>query len=148
MGGKSRKGGAAEGFLGKSFVSRYKLKIGEVHGGFFGYQFRNPIVKDIFVVGEAAGQTLPLTGEGIRRSVYHGLKCGDIIQDIIDNKISLEQGRREYRNFVLKGKQGYSFLLRAQRKLPRLSNWKLSLIFGFLSIKPFTKFMWKRYEDI
>lgn len=132
----------------KSFVKRYNLEIGKIHGGFFGYQFRDPVVKDIFVVGEAAGQTLPLTGEGIRRSVCHGLKCGDIIQKVIDNKISLAQGKSEYRNFVSRGRYGYKLLLKAQRNLPGLSNWKLNLIIWFLSIKPFTGFAWRRYENI
>ncbi len=132
----------------KKFVESYNLKIGKIHGGSFCYCLKNPIVKDIFVVGCAVGQTLPLTGEGIRRSVYFGLKCGDIIQRIIDNKISLKQGQNEYKELTLKSQRGYNYLLKAQNKLPTLSNWKLNLMAKLLCIKPIARWAWKKYETI
>lgn len=132
----------------KKFIKTYNSKIGKIHGGFFCYCLKNPVVKNIFVVGCAAGQTLPLTGEGIRRSVYFGLECGKIIQKILDNKISLRQGQDEYKELTLKGKRYYNYLLKAQNKLPTLSNWQLNLIIRFLSIKPIAKWAWKRYEAI
>src|SRR3989338_365086 len=106
----------------KKFVESYNLKIGKIHGGYFCYCLKEPVVKNIFVVGCAAGQTLPLTGEGIRRSVYFGLNCGEIIQRILDNKISLKQGQKEYRELALKYRKYYSYLLKAQNKLPTLPN--------------------------
>lgn len=132
----------------KRFIENYNLKIGKIHGGYLCYCLKEPIVKNIFVVGCAAGQTLPLIGEGIRRSVYFGLKCGEIIQKIIDNKISIEHGRNEYRESALKCRGYYNYLLKAQNKLLTLSNWKLNLIAKILSIKPIIKWVWKKYEAI
>ncbi len=132
----------------KNFVESYNLRIGKIHGGSFCYCLKNPVIKNIFVVGCAAGQTLPLTGEGIRRSVYFGLKCGEIIQKILDNKISLKQGQKEYRELTLKGKRYYNYLLKAQNKLPTPSNWGLNLIANLLSIKPIAKWVWKKYETV
>lgn len=132
----------------KKFVESYNLKLGKIHGGAFCYCIKNPIVRNIFVVGCAAGQTLPLTGEGIRRSVYFGLKCGKIIQKILDNKISLKQGQKEYGELTLKGKRHYNYLLKAQNKLPTVPNWKLNLIARLLSIQPIAKWAWKKYEAV
>ena len=132
----------------KKFVENYNLKIGKIHGGYFCYCLKEPVVKNIFVVGCAAGQTLPLTGEGIRRSVYFGLKCGEIIKKISDNTISLKQGQQEYKGLALKNRRYYNYLLKTQNKLSTLSNWKLNLIARFLSIKPIAKLAWKRYETI
>ncbi len=52
-----------------SFLERFSLKRQKVHGGIFCYCLKEPIVEDVFVVGCAQGQTLPLTGEGIRRCI-------------------------------------------------------------------------------
>ncbi len=132
----------------KKFVKSYNLKIGKIHSGYFCYCLKNPIVKNIFVVGCAAGQTLPLTGEGIRRSVYFGLKCGELIQKILDNKISLKQGQKKYKQLALNYKKYYNYLLKAQNILPTLPNWKLNLIARFLTIKPIVKKVWKKYGKI
>ncbi len=132
----------------EKFVSSYGLKTGELHGGFFCYCLKEPVIKSMFVVGCAAGQTLPLTGEGIRRSVYFGLRCGEIIQRVLDNKISLERGLEEYRKYALKGEKRYADLLKAQKKLPALANWELNAICKGLSIGPVAKKAWKIYEGI
>ena len=132
----------------KKFVESFNLKLGKIHGGYFCYCLKDPIVKNIFVVGCAAGQTLPLTGEGIRRSVYLGLKCGDIIQNILDGTISLKNGQEMYRKLVLKSSRYYNYLLMAQNKLPELPNWELNLTAKLLSIKPITKLAWRKYEKI
>ncbi len=132
----------------KKFVESYNLKISKIHGGYFCYCLKEPVIENIFVVGCAAGQTLPLTGEGIRRSVYFGLECGKIIKKILDNKISLEQGQQEYKESALKNKGYYNYLLKAQNGLSNLPNWKLNLTAGFLGINPIAKLAWKKYETI
>lgn len=132
----------------KKFVGSYDLEIGKVHGGSFCYCLKPPVVGNIFVVGCAAGQTLPLTGEGIRRSVYFGLECGRIIQDILNKNTSLKLGQNEYEELALRGTVHYNYLLKAQNMLPALSAWKLNLAAGLLSIKPIVGWAWKKYETI
>ncbi len=132
----------------KKFVESYGLKVGKIHGGFFGYKIKDSIIKNIFVVGDAAGQTLPLTGEGIRRSIHFGLICGDLIQDILDKKISIKEGQEKYRKTSLEHKNYYKFLLRSQDILPKLPNSELNLIAKLLNIKPIAKLAWRKYEAI
>ncbi len=103
----------------KSFIKGMNLEIGELHGNFIPYGLREPVVGNIFVVGDAAGQAIPLTAEGIRKSLYFGKECGRIVQDIIEEKISLARGLEEYRKTVNHSLPDYSLLLRMQ-------NWMLN----------------------
>ena len=132
----------------KKFVESYGLKVGKIHGGYLCYCLKNPIVENIFVVGCAAGQTLPLTGEGIKRSIKFGLLCGDIIQEILDKKITIKEGQEEYKKEALKNKGEYELLLDEQKKLPKMPNWELGLMTRLLNIKPINKYILKRYEKI
>ena len=132
----------------KKLLSKYDLKLGKIHGGSFCYYLKDPVVRNIFVVGCGAGQTLPLTGEGIRRSINFGLICGEIIQKVSDEKISLEQGQNEYRDLVLRDKRNYNRLLKAQNMLSSLPNWKLNLIARLLSTRPIARWAWRKYEKI
>ncbi len=132
----------------KKFVESYNLKIGEVHGGYFCYCLKKPIVKNIFVVGCAAGQTLPLTGEGIRRSISFGLRCGKLIQKVLDKKISFKQAQKKYKEINLKYDDYYKILLKAQKKLPEIANWKINMITKLLSMISVRNYAWKKYETI
>lgn len=132
----------------KKLLARYDLKMGEIHGGGFCYHFKDSVVKNIFVVGCSAGQTLPLTGEGIRRSIYSGKECGKIIQQIIDKKISLKSGMEKYKKIGARNEKGYRFLLKIQRKLPETPNWLINLLLKILSFKPIAKFALKKYLNI
>ena len=132
----------------KKFVGGYNLKAGGIHGGCFCYCLKEPVVDDMFVVGCAAGQTLPLTGEGIRRCIDSGLSCGSIIQNIIDGKITHKQGLREYEGLVLRSRRYYELLLKAQHRLPSTPDWQLKLISKILSFKPVGGFALERYLSI
>ncbi|MBW2147609.1 MAG: hypothetical protein JRG73_11925 [Deltaproteobacteria bacterium] len=73
--GETRLQGKLDAFLDRFHVTRDKI-----HRGFFFYCLKKPVMEGIFVVGCAQGQTLPLTGEGISRSITIGTRCGEIIQ--------------------------------------------------------------------
>ncbi len=132
----------------KMFVERYGLKVGKIHGGYFCYCLKKPVVKNLLVVGCAAGQTLPFTGEGIKRSIYFGIKCGEIIQKILDGEFSFEQGAKRYERLALSGEKYYNYLLKIQHKLPELVGWKLNSIVKLLNIKFVKKLVWDKYNSI
>ncbi|MEK6936074.1 MAG: NAD(P)/FAD-dependent oxidoreductase [Nanoarchaeota archaeon] len=132
----------------EKFVGSYGLKVGKIHGGYFCYCLKNPIVKNIFVVGCAAGQTLPLTGEGIKRSINFGLLCGEIIQKILEKKITIREGQKKYQEEALKYSKEYEILLKEQKNLPHIPIWEISLIAKLLSIKLISNLMQKEYEKI
>ncbi|MBZ0291493.1 MAG: NAD(P)/FAD-dependent oxidoreductase [Anaerolineae bacterium] len=96
------------------------LQPNEMHGGFLPHSLREPIVGDVFLVGDAAGQCLGLTGEGIRPALYFGTYLGGLLCQVLESDLTLAQARDSYRKQVAERKVGYEWLCRAQRVLPRL----------------------------
>lgn len=92
------------------FLEGLGLPRAGVHGGFFPAGLREPTVGNVFVVGDAAGQCLPLTGEGIRPSLVFGQACGRIIQRVLDGHITLAQGLEAYRAVVHRYRRAYRLL--------------------------------------
>lgn len=131
------------------FVEKqYQLKVGSIHGGCFCYCCKTPVVEDLFVVGCASGQTLPLTGEGIRRSIEFGLYCGDLIQKILDGELTKQEALKQFKSYAMKTQRQYNFLVKLQQKLPHLTNRQINWIGKLLSYKLISNFVWKWYEKI
>ncbi|MFQ5876015.1 MAG: NAD(P)/FAD-dependent oxidoreductase, partial [Dehalococcoidia bacterium] len=68
----------------------------------------------LFLVGDSAGQCLPLTGEGIRSSIFFGLLCGGIVRQVSGGTRSLEQGLRLYAQEVRRYRRFYRMFFQAQ----------------------------------
>jgi len=96
------------------FLESMGLVRKETHGGYFPAALQAATMGDIFKVGDAAGQCLPLTGEGIRPAIYFGQACGSVIQEILDGGITLEDGLKKYRELVIKHQRIYRALWLAQ----------------------------------
>jgi flavin-dependent dehydrogenase len=131
-----------------AFLERFQLRRRKVHGGFFCYCLKSPIVDNVFVVGCAQGQTLPLTGEGIRRCITYGTKCGEIIQNILDGKIALTEGLVKYKRLALKVKNDYDFLLKAQNKFLKMSEKKIEIVARIISNRLIFPFLERYYRKI
>ncbi len=128
------------------FVRSYGLKVGETHGNFIPYQLRKPVIQNVFVVGDAVANVLPLTAEGIRPAIRAGIQCGNIIQKIIRNEMPLEEGKRRYAAFCLKNKKYYDYLLKVQRRMRDPPTAAVNFFSRLLSFKPIARFGLKRYE--
>lgn len=133
----------------KNFLKKFNLKITEeLHGGYFTNKFREPIIKNIFLVGDSAGQCLPLTGEGIRPALYFAQKCGKIIQKIIDREKTLKEGQKEYQDFVLKHKKYYIFLSTLQKIFIDIPNFWILCFAKFMSLKSIFKYVEEKYINL
>lgn len=84
----------------KDFVSEFGLDVGTTHGGVMPVVRRSPIIGDDLVVGDAAGQCLPITDEGIRTTIVHGIVSGSYLARALEGRISATEARRQYRKFV------------------------------------------------
>jgi flavin-dependent dehydrogenase len=93
------------------FMGRFGLRPGAVHGGYLASGFHEPVVQGTFVVGDAAGQCLPLTGEGIRTAILAGFRAGELVQDVLDGRRTHEEAASEYRRFVAGARREYRALL-------------------------------------
>jgi flavin-dependent dehydrogenase len=78
------------------FLKRFGLEIGETRGGVLAVERSEPLAGEVFVVGDAAGQCLPVTGEGIRTAIFHGVHCGRAVAGVLDGELSPDEARTLY----------------------------------------------------
>ncbi len=90
------------------------------HGGYFPYRRRPATNGHVFRVGDAAGQCLPLTGEGIRPALYFGAVIGRLARMVIGDLLSEEDALCLYRQQVSTYRPLYDFLLVAQKLLTNI----------------------------
>ena len=74
----------------------------------------DPIRDGMFVVGDAAGQCLPVSGEGIRPALVFGQLAGRLAERVRVGELTLDQALSRYRAYVLSRGRGYRFLDRLQ----------------------------------
>jgi len=80
----------------QQFLHRFGLEIAETHGGVLAIERHHPVDNGVFLVRDAAGQCLPVTGEGIRTAVFHGIHCGQAIAGVLNGTYSLEEAQTLY----------------------------------------------------
>jgi flavin-dependent dehydrogenase len=105
-------------------VADFALNFGpgarSLHGGHFPLKLRSPVVGPLFLVGDSAGQCLPLTAEGIRPAIYFGQQCGALLQLVLDERLTLAQAQSAYRRLQHSYRPYYRWLLGHQRWTTRL----------------------------
>ena len=90
------------------------------YGGFFPYQRQPAITGNIFRVGDAAGQCLPFTGEGIRPALFFGAEVGHLARRVLEGEMRLNEAMHTYRKFVKRHGMSHRLLLAVQKVLPGL----------------------------
>jgi flavin-dependent dehydrogenase len=93
------------------FLDRFGVQKKEIHGGFLASGLRAPVEDGVFVTGDAAGQCLPVTGEGIRTAVLAGFACGDLMQKVLDGILSPDQAAAAYCRLVARERRHFRALL-------------------------------------
>jgi flavin-dependent dehydrogenase len=93
------------------FLQRLGAPPGPRHGGFLLAGLRPPVVDGVLLAGDAAGQCLPLSGEGIRTAVWAGRACGRLARAVLDGRLSAADAQRRYRAFVAAQRRRYRALL-------------------------------------
>ena len=108
--------------LNRRFLRRLGVReCSPHHGGVIPCSgLREPVVSQVFVVGDAAGQVLPGTAEGIRKCFEFAEVCGRLVSRVVAGELRLEEGLEEYRSRVLASKEFYETMLLAQRVAYRL----------------------------
>jgi flavin-dependent dehydrogenase len=89
-------------------------------GNWIPHKIRPGTEDGIFFVGDSAGHCLPLTAEGIRTAFYFGIKLGDELRAVVEDRQSREAALREYGEFVDAHEWKFRWMLRAQKLLPKL----------------------------
>jgi flavin-dependent dehydrogenase len=104
----------------QALLDRFGVAAGGYHGGFLGSGVYDPVAADVFVVGDGAGQCLPLTGEGIRSAVHAAWVVGDLFGDVLDGRRSLARAAQAYRTYVAEQRRSVRFLAGATLATLRL----------------------------
>lgn len=135
----------------KGFLKRFDLKLNKktLHGGYFAHRLQDPVSGKVFLVGDAAGQCIAITGEGIRPAIFFGQKLGEIITLIVKGRITHQEGIAKYRRFVFKGRKfKYETLYWGQKLLTNAPQPLFGFIAGILSRKSSTNFVLEKYLRI
>jgi flavin-dependent dehydrogenase len=101
------------------FVERFGLQAGVTHGGVLAIERSSPVVGGLFAVGDAAGQCLPMSGEGIRTAIFHGIHCGRAIAATLSGDLSAKEAQNLYREQAHSMDRFHSRLLQLQTVVAR-----------------------------
>lgn len=115
--GNTQVGGGLSDFV----MDRFECSPSGRHGGYFPYRRRPATTGNVFRVGDAAGQCIPLTGEGIRPALYFGAQVGRLARRVLEGETRLPETLSTYRQFVDSHKGIYRFTLLGQKIIPGLS---------------------------
>jgi flavin-dependent dehydrogenase len=91
-----------------------------VHGGWFPARLGEPVVGNAFVVGDAAGQCLPFTGEGIRPALVFGQVAGREARAVLEGRQSLDAALARYRTVVERSRFAF-------RAIEHFQSWSVQL---------------------
>jgi menaquinone-9 beta-reductase len=141
-----------------SYAGRSKLKpalerllrdqgtaAGSYHGTYFPNRLLRPTAGGVFAVGDAAGQCLPLTAEGIRPALYFGGECGRIVQRVLDGALTLEAGLEIYRRVVARYRRPYRMLQFGQWMAAHTPTRWFAVVTEIAATQPFLPRWWPRY---
>ncbi|MDR7553981.1 MAG: hypothetical protein QN157_00075 [Armatimonadota bacterium] len=95
----------------RRFMGRFGVTPGDLHGGYLATGWTAGVAADVFVVGDAAGHCLPLSGEGIRTAVLAGLRCGTLLREVLDGRLTEARAQDAYRAFLATARWRYRVLL-------------------------------------
>lgn len=110
-----------------AFVGELGLAMGPTHGGVMPVVRREQVADEVFIVGDAAGQCLPVTAEGIRAAIMHGIASGQLIAASLRGAISADDARASYREHVRRTDRFHRRLLGMQAVVNRTPERLLAL---------------------
>jgi flavin-dependent dehydrogenase len=90
-------------------------------GNWIPHELRPAVEDGVFFVGDSAGHCLPLTAEGIRTALYFGIACGRELRTVIEGRGERRQALSRYGAFSAAHARKYSWLLRTQRAIGRMT---------------------------
>jgi flavin-dependent dehydrogenase len=121
------------------------LVPGSYHGTYFPNRPLRATVGRVFAVGDAAGQCLPLTAEGIRPALYFGGECGRVVQRVLDGGMTLDAGLETYRRLVGHYRRAYRVLQLAQWMAAHAPTRWFGTVTQLAAMRPFLARWWPRY---
>jgi len=119
---------------------------GTRHGGFLPGALRSPTVGHVFLVGDAAGHCFPLSGEGIRPSLFFADACGRIVCDFLGGGIGFLQALQAYGRVVGSHQWGFRAMRRMQDALLALPPTAQDLLVRTVALGPIRDILERAYD--
>lgn len=133
----------------RAFLGRRGLGVPEhAHGGYFTSRFGEPVRDGMFVVGDAAGHCLPVSGEGIRPALVFGQLAGRLAERVRTGELALDQALSRYRAYVLSRRRGYDALDRLQSVLDHMPDAAYSLLARAMATRRAGGWAVRCYRDV
>lgn len=123
----------------ETFVGELGFVTGPTHGGVMPMVRRAPIAHGVFLVGDAAGQCLPVTAEGIRAAILHGIGCGRLISAALDGVISRAEAERRFLAYVQQTSRFQRRLQFMQAVVDRAPERAMALLAQACSLPPLSR---------
>ncbi len=129
-------------------MERFRLSRDTIHGTYFPHTLRSPVAGPVFVVGDAAGMCVGLTGEGIRPALFFGEACGRVLGQVLQGEFSHGEGLERYAKFVESRRRFFDFFSRAQSVLSRLPPICIDILAVITRREPIRPWIMNRYWDL
>lgn len=127
------------------FLAAHGMAPTTYHGTYFPNRLLRATVGRTFAVGDAAGQCLPLTAEGIRPAIYFGDECGKLVQQVLDGALRLDEALALYQSLVERYRWAYRVLGAAQWIAAHAPTRWFATLAGLATQRPFLPHWWPRY---
>jgi len=127
------------------FLAAHGVAPSTYHGTYFPNRLLRATVGSVFAVGDAAGQCLPLTAEGIRPAIYFGDACGALVQRVLDGALRLDQALARYQALVESYRWAYRVLGTAQWITVHAPTHWFAALAALATRRPFLPRWWPRY---
>ena len=115
-------------------------------GNWIPHKLRAAIEDDVFFAGDSAGHCLPLTAEGIRTAFYFGIALGRELREVMEGRATRDDRAAPLRDVLRTATSWkFSWMLRAQRLVPRVPPRLLSLAGARDGHAPFTHWAFAHY---
>lgn len=128
------------------FLDSLDLERDELHGGYLPNALRDPVVGNLFLVGDAAGQCLAVSGEGIRPTFFFGTVLGRLLGRVLEDELSIGEAQKAYRREATARKLPYSVIYLIQRLFPWLPPPVASRLMAFISRPTVLRSWLERFE--
>lgn len=121
------------GFVGQ------EVEAGQLHGGVLPSRLREPVAGRVFLAGDAAGQCLPLSGEGIRPALVYGQLAGRLARQVLEGHAALDDALGRYRALALGHRGKFRILASVERTLPHLPRPLMAIATWYFGAGPLSR---------
>ena len=119
-----------EWFLGE------QTETAGLHGGSLPARLQAPVAELVFRVGDAAGQCLPLSGEGIRPAMVFGHVAGRLCVEVLTGRMEHADALARYSALVARYRRRYAILSGLQTVLGRVPRSTIRPLYWLFSSGP------------